>query len=109
MLTRVIPAEGDQAPENQDYVEHPLHSLIQYLLSICRVPGRVHHAGDTMTSKLEVVHVVMESRAQQERAKPPSYQTSSGFKVPTNKTGPSRPTMRLFSRTSPCLAHAPPP
>lgn len=61
-----------------------------------------------MASKLEVVHVVMESRAQQERAKPPSYQTSSSCKVPTNKTGLSRPTMHLFSRTSPGLAHASP-
>lgn len=71
MLTPVTPTEGWSDPKNHTNeelsIKHPVHSLLQYLLSISHVPGRVLHAGDTVISTLEIVHVFTESVAQQER------------------------------------------
>lgn len=87
-------------------IKYPFHEAIQYFLSIYYVLGSVLHARGTKISKLEIVHVFLESIALPERSKPLSYQTSNSFKVLTNKTCPFRPKMFLFSRT---LLLPPPP
>lgn len=68
-------------------------------MSIYCVLSGVLHARGTKISKLEIVHVFLESIAQQERSKPLSHQMSNSFQVLTNKTCPFRLRMLLFSGT----------